>query len=156
MKQFFTKDRMVGLGAVLLGIFVCCLTRTIPASSINGDIGSRTFPVLTAVLLIVCGLLLMVQKSQGEQQRYLLPFQWKRLFLLYFSYVVFSVMLWAFGFLISAPVFLLWLTFLLGKVSGKEVNYVYNVIYSIVLTVLIFSLYQKVLHIPLPKGILFS
>lgn len=155
-KRFITKDRMVSLGAVLLGILVCFLTRTIPQSSIEGDIGSRAFPLLAAAVLILCGLLLMIQRTKGEQERYLLPFQWKRLFILFFSYVAFSVGLWVFGFVVSAPVFLFWLTCLLGKVDGKQLKYVQNVIYSIVLTALIYGLYQKVLRIPLPKGILFN
>jgi len=156
MKKFFIKDRIIGMGSVLLGILLCFLSRSIPESTVRGDIGSKAFPVFAAALLIICGGLLLLQKSGEKKERYLLLYQWKRLLTMYFSYVFFAVALWLCGFVISTPVFLFWLTCLLGKAAEKKPDFVKNAIFSILLTALIFYLYQQVLHISLPKGIIFG
>lgn len=156
MNIFFTRDRIIGAGSVLTGLLVCVLSAGIPKNTIDGDIGSQAFPLMAAGILILCGIALCLKKTRGEQKPFLFPNQWVRLIILYFSYVLFTVALWGVGFMISTPVFLFWLTFLLGKVAGKKTNLLKNLLFSILLTILVYFLYQKLLHIPLPKGILFD
>lgn len=156
MNSLFIRDRMIGAGSVLAGIVVCILTMGIQRNSIGGDIGSRAFPLMAAVVLILCGLLLFLKKPQEEQKPFLLPNQWARLLVLLCSYILFTAALWGIGFIISTPVFLFWLTYLLGKVADKKTDLVKNFLFCILLTVFMYFLYQKLLHIPLPKGVLFN
>lgn len=156
MKMILTGDRIIGAAALLTGILVCLLSAGLPESKVSGDIGSAAFPMLAAIMLIVCGGGLIIKKPQGEQKPFLLPRQWLRVATLFGSYIVFAVALWGIGFLCAVPVFLFWLTYILGRADGKKMNIIRSLIFSIAVTAFFYILYQKVMVISLPKGVLFN
>ena len=60
------RDRATGLIAAILGIVVAIYAYFLPKSGIEGDIGPAIFPYIAAAMLIVCGIILVVRKQDGD------------------------------------------------------------------------------------------
>ena len=65
------KDRATGLIAAILGIVVAIYAYFLPKSGIEGDIGPAIFPYIAAAMLIICGIILVVRKQDGDSAPFL-------------------------------------------------------------------------------------
>lgn len=155
MKMKLSRDRIMGLFSVLLGVIVCLLCTDIPKSRISGDVGSKVFPLIAAFLLIFCGALLALQRSNPNESAFLLPFQWARLGLMFLIYILYTVTLYVVGFLPSTPVFVFIVCTVLAKVAEKKSPVWARILFSLILTGFVYFLFQVVLKVRLPAGILF-
>lgn len=154
MRTFFTRDRIAGLASIALAAVVIILSfLQIPASKMAGDVGSRAFPLLSASVIAVCGLLLLLRKSKKEEKAFLLPFQWKRLIGILLLYLMYYLALNFLGFLVATPVFVFILCTLLATAAQKNVSVVKRIIFAVVATAAIYSIFQLVLRVTLPQGI---
>ena len=144
------RNRGTGITVVLLGIFVLIYTSTIPNPvGIVGGAGPRTFPYITAGILIICGLGLILQKSDKEKP-FLTKQQWGRLLIICMAYLGYAILLWAFGFLIATVICLFTLSTMFSK--GKKIAVWKRSLYSIGVTAALYICFFTLLGMSLPVG----
>mgnify|MGYP004504754867 CR=1 FL=1 len=154
MRAFFTRDRIAGFVSVALAAVVAAMCfLQIPASKMAGDVGSRAFPLLSASVIAVCGLLLLLRKNKKEEKVFLLPFQWKRLTGILLLYLMYYLALNFLGFLVATPVFVFILCTLLAGAAKKSVSVIKRIIFAAISTAAIYSIFQLALRVTLPQGI---
>lgn len=145
-----TRDRGTGIVAVLLGIYVFFYTNTIPNPTSAGDsAGPRVFPYITAAILVICGIGLILQKSE-KKNAFLTKRQWARLLLICGAYLGYVLMLWAFGFLIATALCLFTLSSMFSK--GKDVAVWKRILYAVGVTAVLYACFFTLLGMSLPVG----
>ena len=149
----FKKDRLIGLLLIVFGITALILSMQIRAKGNSTDPGSRLFPVMASILLIVCGAGVLLSAGKSKDKVFLLPQGWKKLGAAFGLMIGYTLALKYLGFVISTPVFLY---FVVTMLAGEEKVVVWKkILYSVVVTGLTWYIFQKILSMNLPSGILF-
>ena len=145
------RDRATGLIAAILGIVVAIYAYFLPKSGIEGDIGPAIFPYIAAAMLIVCGIILVVRKQDGDSAPFLPEtVQKKRFLLMTVVYVLYGILLWAVGFLIATPIACF---VLCAMMSGKRKIAKWKLaLFSIIVTAIVYYCFYSLLSIKLPVG----
>lgn len=147
-----TKDRGTGLIALVLGAIIAVMTSQLPPSTIQGDIGPAVFPYFSAGLLMFCGAGLLITGNQKEasifDKRAL-----KRLALIFGVVLLYCIVMSYIGFLVPTVV----IFFVLTTMFAEDANVVWwkRLLYSVVLTLVIYLLFHNVLNLKLPTNQLF-
>lgn len=149
------KDRVIGFCTIMLGVVMLLLIRDIPLSNLSGDVGSRAFPMISSYMFIGCGFLLVL-RNKRDSKPFLRPHQWARLGILFVTFIIYALALTYIGFLFGTPIFLFTISTLMAKYSQKEAALWKKLLYSLLLTGIVYLLFQTVLGIPLPEGIIFG
>lgn len=145
------RDRATGLIAAILGIVVAIYAYFLPKSGIEGDIGPAIFPYIAAAMLIVCGIILVVRKQDGDSAPFLPEtVQKKRFLLMTVVYVLYGILLWAVGFLIATPI----ACFVpCAMMSGKRKIAKWKLaLFSIIVTAIVYYCFYSLLSLKLPVG----
>ncbi len=152
MILLMTKDRGTGLIALVLGAVIAVMTSQLPPSTIQGDIGPSVFPYFSAGLLMICGAGLLVTGNKKEasifDKRAL-----KRLAIIFGSVLLYCVVMNYVGFLLPTAVILFALSTMFAE--GEKVAWWKRLIYSIIVTMVIYLLFHNVLNLKLPTNQLF-
>lgn len=149
----FKKDRLIGLLLTVFGITALILSMQIRVKGNSTDPGSRLFPVMASILLIVCGVGVLLSAGKSKDKVFLLPQGWKKLGAAFGLMIGYTLALKYLGFVISTPVFLY---FVVTMLAGEEKVVVWKkILYSVVVTGLTWYIFQKILSMNLPSGILF-
>ena len=145
------RDRATGLIAAILGIVVAIYAYFLPKSGIEGDIGPAIFPYIAAAMLIVCGIILVVRKQDGDSASFLPEtVQKKRFLLMTVVYVLYGILLWAVGFLIATPIACF---VLCAMMSGKRKIAKWKLaLFSIIVTAIVYYCFYSLLSLKLPVG----
>ncbi len=145
------RDRATGLIAAILGIVVAIYAYFLPKSGIEGDIGPAIFPYIAAAMLIVCGIILVVRKQDGDSAPFLPEtVQKKRFLLMTVVYVLYGILLWAVGFLIATPIACF---VLCAMMSGKRKIAKWKLaLFSIIVTAIVYYCFYSLLSLKLPVG----
>ena len=145
------RDRATGLIAAILGIVVAIYAYFLPKSGIEGDIGPAIFPYIAAAMLIVCGIILVVRKQDGDSAPFLPEtVQKKRLLLMTVVDVLYGILLWAVGFLIATPIACF---VLCAMMSGKRKIAKWKLaLFSIIVTAIVYYCFYSLLSLKLPVG----
>lgn len=145
------RDRATGLIAAILGIVVAIYAYFLPKSEIEGDIGPAIFPYIAAAMLIVCGIILVVRKQDGDSAPFLPEtVQKKRFLLMTVVYVLYGILLWAVGFLIATPIACFVLCVMM---SGKRKIAKWKLaLFSIIVTAIVYYCFYSLLSLKLPVG----
>lgn len=145
------RDRATGLIAAILGIVVAIYAYFLPKSGIEGDIGPAIFPYIAAAMLIVCGIILVVRKQDGNSAPFLPEtVQKKRFLLMTVVYVLYGILLWAVGFLIATPIACFVLCVMM---SGKRKIAKWKLaLFSIIVTAIVYYCFYSLLSLKLPVG----
>ena len=145
------RDRATGLIAAILGIVVAIYAHFLPKSGIEGDIGPAIFPYIAAAMLIVCGIILVVRKQDGDSAPFLPEtVQKKRFLLMTVVYVLYGILLWAVGFLIATPIACF---VLCAMMSGKRKIAKWKLaLFSIIVTAIVYYCFYSLLSLKLPVG----
>ena len=145
------RDRATGLIAAILGIVVAIYAYFLPKSGIEGDIGPAIFPYIAAAMLIVCGIILVVRKQDGDSAPFLPEtVQKKRFLLMTVVYVLYGILLWAVGFLIATPIACF---VLCAMMSGKRKIAKWKLaFFSIIVTAIVYYCFYILLSLQLPVG----
>ena len=143
------RDRATGLIAAILGIVVAIYAYFLPKSGIEGDIGPAIFPYIAAAMLIVCGIILVVRKQDGDSAPFLPEtVQKKRFLLMTVVYVLYGILLWAVGFLIATPIACF---VLCAMMSGKRKIAKWKLaLFSIIVTAIVYYCFYSLLSLKLP------
>ena len=149
----FKKDHLIGLLLVVFGITALILSMQIRVKGNSTDPGSRLFPVMASILLIACGAGVLLSAGKSKDKVFLLPQGWKKLGAAFGVMIGYTLALKYLGFVISTPVFLY---FIVTMLAGEEKVVVWKkILYSVVVTGLTWYIFQKILSMNLPSGILF-
>ena len=147
------KDQIVGSIIFAIGLIALFMSMQIKVKTGSTDPGSRIFPLMASVLLLICGLGVVFTAKGGDEKMYLSISGWKKLA---FSFVVMIAYIFALkyiGFLVSTPIFLLIITTMLS--SGEQLAVWKKIIYAAIITGLFYYLLHGLLKMNLPGGILF-
>lgn len=144
-----TKDRVTGLIAVLLGCAVAAATSVLPQSSMVGDIGPRAFPYISAGILIMCGTGLCIT-GRKQPQVYYTKEQVGRLVLIFGVVLCYVAVMYYLGYMIATVAGLYALCTLFSK--GKDIRLWKRLVFSVVLTGVLYVVFTSVFAIPLPAG----
>ena len=149
----FKKDHLVGLLLVILGVAALILSLQIPVKGNSTDPGSRLFPVMASVLLLICGVGVVISAGRSTAKVFLLPQGWKKLGIAFGLMIAYTLALKYVGFVISTLVFLY---FAITMLAGEEKVAVWKkLLYSVIVTGLTWYIFQQILSMNLPSGILF-
>ena len=147
------KDHWVGLLLVILGIAMLLLSMQIPVKNSSTDPGSRLFPVMASILQIVCGAGILISAGKSTDKQFLPAQGWKKLGMAFGVMIAYTLALKYIGFVVSTLVFLYVVVTML---AGEEKVAVWKkILYSVVVTGLAWLVFQRVLSMNLPTGILF-
>lgn len=144
------KDQVIGSISLLFGLILTYLTKQIPKSDMVGDPGSRIFPYIACVLFIVCGIGLLLTGRKKEGQTFLSLNQWIQLLGMLALMFAYYFLLEYIGF-IPLSIVLLFIASRLFA-SGQVVPWWKSLIFSIVVTLLLYVVFDILLSVPLPMG----
>ncbi|QQO08666.1 tripartite tricarboxylate transporter TctB family protein [Breznakiella homolactica] len=147
------KSHAVGIAVTLLGAAAILMSMQIPVRNTTSDPGSRLFPMIASVALFVFGILIFLAAPKTKETDFLGRDGWQRLLLIAVELVAYLFGLKYLGFLISTPVFLFAFTTLLDR--EKKSRLVSRIIYSLVMTGLVWYVFKERLSVAMPAGVLF-
>lgn len=149
----FKRGRIGGLLGAMLGLFLIISSRSIPASRVSGDPGSGALPLMAGMICLISGLILIIKKpDKADKEIYLTGEQWLKAFSIIGIYLAFFVGMYIFGYIITAPIVIFAACTILSH--GKNVSLLHRIIFSLCVSVFIYVLFQMILSVILPKGIL--
>ena len=155
-----TKDRVLGIILLLISLFFFYFTLQQETPRFEGDPGPKMFPLIGCVITAVCGILTIVHPDKKERKTYLTKEEFKRAAVLFAHYAAFLVLIWAVGFMITAPVLLFLISYLFSFESrpddpkGKRI--LRSAIYAVVVGAALYLLYVTALQTQLPTGALWK
>ena len=155
-----TKDRLLGIILLLISLFFFYFTMQQETPRFEGDPGPKMFPLIGCAITGVCGILTLVHPDKKERKTHLSKEELKRAAKLFGFYAAFLVLIWAVGFMITAPLILFAISVLFSFESrpddswGKRI--LRSAIYAIIVGGALYLLYVTVLQTQLPTGALWK
>ncbi len=147
------RDRIVGLVTTILGLFVAYMTSQLADTNMPGDPGPKVFPFIAAGILILCGLILLIRKPAGEAKPFLNGKEEVQRFVsIILVIAAYIVLMWLFGFLVPTLVIVCLLCFMFAK--GKDIPKWQPVVYSVIVTAVLYVAFVYMLKLRLPVGTL--
>lgn len=146
-------DIISGLLGILFGVYILVAASKFPEDVVM-RIGPAFFPSVLAVLLILFSSLLLCFALMGKSKGPVEKFNFKdpgtqRAGIALLTTIVYSVLLNVGGFIVTTILYLFGLMFLL-----KKRDYLNMALISIGVTLGVFIIFEKFLHISLPLGLL--
>lgn len=117
-----------------------------------GDVGPKVFPYISAGILILCGIGLCVTGKEASPAYYNKA-QFQRLALIFGIVLLYVVGMNFIGYVVSSFAALFILCTLFSK--GKGIQLWKRLVFTVLLTGILWFVFTNLFHIPLPKGILF-
>lgn len=141
------NDRILGVFALLLAAFITWGGWDIEAPFSYEPVGPRAFPVLLAIIITLCGLWL-VFKGGSRHMEANPPGANGRIFMMIVYAAIYAVLFQWLGFVLSTALMTVFVGRLFGGAWGK------CALGGVVMGVLFFLLFDKVLDVVLPAGVL--
>lgn len=150
-----TKDLTTGIFAVVLGLAYLAGTFAIPVFDASDSVGPRSFPFLTAAIVICSGLALIVSDLRRKERK---PFSWGfvsergvwlRIAATMAASIGYGLVLDWLGYLIATFIFMMIVTALINVGRHKQ-----NVIISALFSIISFVSFALFLQLSLPRGLL--
>lgn len=144
---------------ILLGIGILFLigTTNIRDPGLSGDPGPKLAPLVSGVGLVLCGIVLLLQtffqaKSSKPVPASNEPRQtYARTAGILTLYIIgYCAALYTLGFILSTPVLLF---FALGVIGTHKPRMPIRIVFSILTTGIVFLVFETVLHVMLPSGL---
>ena len=145
-----SKDRIGGIIFAIIGLAVVIIAQGIKQGVNLTEPGPRLFPRIAGVGIIVCGLLMAIEAKPSEEKPFLDKAGWKRLAVAVGAMFIYYFALTYLGFLISTPIFTFAIINILA--SGKKLNQILVVAISLVSTIALYFVFQKLFVMILPAG----
>ena len=157
MKTTNKKDRILGICSVLLSAWILFITVNLEIPTSKGDPGPKLFPLIGAIIILVCGIILIIKPGKDGKQ-FMSKAQWKSAAIIFGVYLLFCVLLWLVGFMIAVPIMLFILTLMFQAQSRPDdpikKRVIRSLIYAIIAGALIYVAYVIGLQAKLPTGLL--
>lgn len=153
------KDFGLGVVSSLIAAGITYASFQLRGSTYVGDPGPRMFPLFGAALMFICGVALII-KPEKEQKVFMTPKQWKSGLLMFGVYVLATLLFYLVGFAVTLPIIFFILTYLMSRLSLKDLTKKQRTIRSLVFAILagagVYVVYVILLDAVLPKGLLFT
>ena len=154
------KDRLLGIILLLISLFFFYFTMQQETARFEGDPGPKMFPLIGCILTAACGVLTIVHPDKKERKQYLTKEEFKRAAKLFGLYAAFLVLIWALGFMITAPLLLFLISVLFSFESRPDdpmkKRLLRSAIYAVIVGAALYLLYVTALQTQLPKGALWQ
>lgn len=143
------RDHIVGLILFVIGILAVILIQQFPVLEASSDPGPRLFPYIGSVGIILCSIGIFFRKNQGNEEDIVSKATVIKSLFLIGILVVYGFSLEFLGFLISTPIFLF---ILITLFSNDKKSYVKATAISLLISFLLYFIFQNFLNIILPSG----
>lgn len=147
------KDKAIAAACVLIGIIYLIGALNLPQTNLVKDPGPKVFPTIGAVIVILSSVAILLKRYDTEPKASYAREQWKQVMVMLGVFVVYLLMLWILGFLISTPVILL-LTSYMFTDKGVKVALWKRIVFALALTAFLYWIFAKVLVMLLPMGMI--
>lgn len=147
------RDRIVGIITTVLGALVAFGTSQLADSNMPGDPGPKVFPFIAAGILTLCGLILLIRKPAQEAKPFLNGKEEVQRFVsIILVIAAYILLMWLFGFLLPTLVIVALLCFMFAE--GKNIPKWQPIVYSIIVTGVLYVAFVYMLKLRLPVGTL--
>jgi len=149
-----TKERWLGIIAIIIAGFFAYQTGNIRVSDLAGDPGPKVFPYAACALIAVCGLGLIIQKPKKTAGKFMNKEEWKRAIVLFAIYIIYVVLLWLIGYIATMPIILFAISYLFS--IGHNPSILKSALYAIGVSAGLYLFYIVLMQSNLPKGIIWD
>ncbi len=155
--EFFMlkRDQIIGLGLIVLGVIFGIMTSRFPVAFTPEYPGPKAVPGLAVIGLIVCGLGIFIEstRKQGEEKAFFGKEGWKKVIISFVVLILYILGMKYLGYMISTPILLYVVATMFAK--GQTARVWAKILYSIILTVLVYLVYVQLFGLALPRGVIF-
>ena len=147
MKQRLKADTVAGLFFLLVGVVIIYLSASLPAARMT-RFGSGFFPTITGYGLLISSIIMIVSSIRNavdERKPFIDKTAVPRLLLLAMAIVIYSLLLRPIGYIIATILFLMAVLYIFGYRK-----YLWLVVISVVMPLIIYYLFVELLGVPLP------
>lgn len=146
------KDKITGFVLTILGIIIIILGTQVHDPQLENDVGPRLFPYISGGGLVACGIGTIIKSRTKKNEVFLEKSQWKRLLSIAFVIFMYGILQLILGFLISTPIIMYSAMRVMGQPREK---YIQSIGMALGLTLAVYLLFEKFLHVMLPTGTIF-
>lgn len=150
-------DFGLGIGTLLVSLWIIYMTMQLPAAEYQGDPGPKMFPMIGAVIMLICGIGLII-KQDAPGKVFLTKKQWLDAGKIFGIYLFTFFLMYVFGWPVAVFVILFILTFVLSSISMPDASIKKRVITSLIWAVIaglaVYFIYKVGLKAKLPKGLM--
>lgn len=149
----FTRDKLLGVIASVLGLVVLIAGSRLKALIVLDEPGPRLFPMISGAGMLLCGLIILFRKDDKEYQPFMDRAGFLRMAVLYAILMLYVfVGLEYVGYLISTPVLLMVLYWVLAE-EGKKPKVWFCILFGLAVGLLLYFFFTGI-KISLPKGVI--
>lgn len=120
----------------------------------SGDIGPKAFPIGAAVALIVCAIGKMLTEGRQEAKPLFTREGWKRVAVMFAVLIAYLIVMRFLGYIISTLIFTPLLVVVMRE--DRKLRPLTLAIFSVVTTAVLYVVFQYVILVRLPVGVLFQ
>lgn len=154
MKKFFNKDKVMALCLLIFAVWYLLTALTLPASTLANDPGPAVFPAFGAVIVIICSILILLRKYDKKPEASYTKKQWGKVGIMLGMFVGYLILLAVLGFIIATPIALIVISYLFTD-EGVKVAIWKRILFAVVVTGLIYLIFNQILNMLLPRGMFF-
>ena len=147
------KDKIIAAMCVLIGVIYLIGALNLPETNLAKDPGPKVFPFVGGVIVIVRSAAILLKRYDNEPKAVYTKEQWRKAVIMIGLFVVYLLMLWVLGFLISTPIILLVSSYMFTD-EGVKVALWKRVVFALALTFFLYWIFTKVLVMLLPTGMI--
>lgn len=153
------KDFGLGVVSIVIAALITALSMQLRASGYDGDPGPKMFPMTGAAIILICGIALIIRPGKIAG-KFLTIKQWQSAITMFGVYVGVAVLFFLLGFSVSLPIIAFSLTFLMSRLSLKDLSLkkriIKSLIYAVIASVCVYLAYVVGLNARLPEGLIFK
>lgn len=153
------KDFWLGVFSILLAGVITWLSLQLKQTGYEGDPGPKMFPLIGAVIIAICGIALIV-KPDAPTGPFMTGRQWLAAGKIFLIYILMVALLYFFGFVVTVPVIMFILTYVLSSLSmadkSKKKRLLTSLIYGVIAGGIVYAVYVLGLRANLPKGLVWT
>lgn len=149
------RDQITGAALVLVGLVVAILVSRFKMPMTSAYPGPKMLPMIAVFGFIVCGGGIFIEStlSKKEEKPFMVKEGWVRMGITLIVLAVYVLAMTYVGYLIATPVITYVMATLFAK--GKTSSVKGRIIFSVLLTVIIYVIYVFAFGLGLPDGLLF-
>ena len=147
------KDYISGISGLLLSLYVFLESKTFADASEGAANNPALFPIALAILLTIFSFIIIIQ-ALLRREKLVFSFNKETIFkigLFFISLSIYVIALRFIGFLLSTIIFSI---FMINYLKGNKGISKESLIYGVLFSIIVFLIFNYVLKVPLPKGLL--
>jgi len=150
------RDQIAGALLILLGLVVFVFIQQFSVKFSMSYPGPKFLPGVAAIGFMVCGAGIFISStlSKKEEKAFLFKAGWLRLILSLVVLCIYVLVMKYLGYLISTPIFTYVVVTLFAH--GKQTKTMNRIIFSVLVSLIIYLIYAYVFKLPMPSGLLFE